>query len=108
MVAAGMKPIMPPEPEVDPKAKKAPKPKAGDPPPPPKLLEAWTGPHHVFVVEVGRAAARVLEVGKATAHTPGTVSALRRSLLSTLANEFQNVGVGGHACRAVPEFHGKT
>ncbi len=51
MVAAGMKPIMPPEPEVDPKAKKA-KPKAGDPPPPPRLLEAWTGPHSVYVVEV--------------------------------------------------------
>ncbi|KAF5830389.1 hypothetical protein DUNSADRAFT_14652 [Dunaliella salina] len=52
MLAAGMKPIMPPEPEVDPKAKKAPKSKASEPPPPPKLLEAWTGPYHVFVVEV--------------------------------------------------------
>ena len=43
---------MPPEPEADPKAKKAAKPKAGDPPPPPRLLEAWTGPHSVYVVEV--------------------------------------------------------
>ena len=26
--------------------------KGGDPPPPPKLMEAWTGPHKVYVVEV--------------------------------------------------------
>lgn len=45
MTAAGMTPVMPPEPEVDPKQKKQAKPKASDPPPPPRLIEAWTGPH---------------------------------------------------------------
>lgn len=51
MIAAGMKPQMPTEPELDAKAKKAAKPKGGEPPPP-QVLENWSGPHNVFVVEV--------------------------------------------------------
>lgn len=52
MVAAGMKAVMPPEPDTDGKGKKPPKPKAGEPPPVQRTLDAWAGPHQVFVVEV--------------------------------------------------------